>query len=210
MKTRKLFAGTARLLLSAALSLGLTTRPAYAGGGEVLPPTAQPSDYSLVDMAGALAYFSTSGNDLTYYPNTPFQVLYVNPQTGTNTFTVKAGTMFFVPVAFIDDSPPILGDFPTDASEVEDYVFSEEQLGAHDLAIVVDGQATSIGPEYVAGPVFALDLLDGGGAHYIQIGAFLSPLSKGKHTVTIRGTFDGAALGGFSDSFEISYTVIVQ
>ena len=50
-------------------------------------------------------------------------------------------------------------------------------------------------------PVFVAGLLDGGGSHFIQIGAFLSPLSKGTHTVTIRATLDGAALGGAVFSF---------
>ena len=189
---------------------GSTSQAQQPRGGRVLPPTATPAGYSLADMAEELAYFDTSGNNLLYYPNIPFQVLYVSP---TNTFTVTAGTMFFVPVAFTDDSPPILGDFPEDEDDVEEYVFSEEQLGAHDLEIVVDGRVTSIGPEYVAGPVFAPGLLDGGGSNFIQIGAFLTPLSKGTHTVTIRGIFDGdvvlAAFGG-PFSFEDTYTVIVK
>jgi len=62
---------------------------AAAGGGAVLPATARPSGYTLEDMAEELAYFSTSGNDLTYYPDTPFQILYTGP---TNTFSVPTGT----------------------------------------------------------------------------------------------------------------------
>jgi hypothetical protein len=187
----------------------LWARPALADDGPVLPATATPAGYSLADMAAEMAYFSTSGNNSSLYPDTPFQVLYVDSATGTNTFTVRTGTKFFVPLAFIDDSPPILGDFPTDPSEAADYVFSPMELGAHDLEIVVDGQATSLGPDYVAGPVFAPGLLDGGGSHFIQIGAFLTPLAKGTHTVTIQGVLDGDAIGGVF-AFQISYTVIVQ
>jgi hypothetical protein len=193
-------------ILALGLGLAVPTGPAYADGGQVLPATAKPAGYTLEDMAEELAYFSTSGNDLTYYPDTPFQVLYLSP---TNTFTVTTGTRFFVPVAYVDDSPPILGDFPDDADDIEEYVFSPAQLGAHDLQIVVDGKATTLGPDYAAG-AYAPGLLDGGGSHFIQIGAFLTPLSRGTHTVTIRGTLDGAALGGFVFSFEDSYQVIVR
>jgi hypothetical protein len=163
-------------------------------------------------MARLIAYFTTSGNNLSYYPQAPFQILYVNRPTGTNTFSVFPGTMFFLPVAYSDDSPPILGDFPTSASAVGNYFFSRAQLGGHDLAIIVDGKVTPIGPAYAAGPVLTPGLLDGGGSHFTQLGALLTPLPPGTHTVTIRGTFDGAAWapygGGFS--FEITYTVIVR
>jgi hypothetical protein len=191
-----------------------TALSAIPGGGVVLPPGAAPVGYTLTDMALALAYFDTSGNNLANYPSTPFQILYVeDSQTGTGCFKVAPGTMFFVPVASIDDSPPILGDFPVDASTAADYVFSPDELGGHDLKIEVDGQVTAIGPGYVAGPVFAPALLDGGGSHIIQIGAFLGPLSPGTHTVKIRGVFDGAALAGIFpggvDSFEATYTVNV-
>jgi hypothetical protein len=135
---------------------------AYAGGGNILPPKARPRGLSLENMAKALAYFYTSNNDPKYlqppyfYSPRRFQVLYADraDPTGANTFEVKAGTKFFVPVAFISDSPPILGDFPEDTSAAQDYVFSQAQLGGHDLQIEVDGKVTSLDPRYVAGPVF--------------------------------------------------------
>ena len=46
----------------------------------VLPASAKPLGYSLTDMTGLLALFTTSGNDPAYYPDTPFQILYVDPQ----------------------------------------------------------------------------------------------------------------------------------
>jgi hypothetical protein len=46
-------------------------------------------------------------------------------------------------------------------------------------------------------------------SHFIQLGAFLTPLSPGTHTVTIQGIFDGDALG-FVFSFSATYTVIVE
>jgi hypothetical protein len=197
--------GFAALILLA----GSTSLVSADGGGNVLPATSTPSGYSLEDMAQAMAYFSTSGNELDLYPDTPFQILYI---TNTNTFTVQTGTRFFVPVAFIDDSPPILGNFPTDEDEIPDYVFGGTQLGGHDLAIVVDGKVTTLGPAYAAG-VHAPGLLDGGGSNFIQIGAFLTALSPGTHTVTIQGTFGGEVildLFGAPFSFVNTYTVIVK
>ena len=53
------------------------------------------------------------------------------------------------------------------------------------------------------------------GVHFVyEIGAFLTPLSKGTHTVTYRGIFDGDLLapyfpGGVFE-FEDTYTVIVK
>jgi hypothetical protein len=37
-------------------------------------------------------------------------------------------------------------------------------------------------------------LLDGGGAHFIQPGAFLTPLSLGLHTITAKWQIDGAGV----------------
>jgi hypothetical protein len=179
-----------------------------AGGGKVLPATTTPAGYSLEDMAEEMAYFSTSGNDLCFYPDTPFQILYISD---TNTFCVKTGTRFFVPVFFVDDSPPILGDFPDDEDDIPAYVFGRDELGGHDFQIIVDGAATTLGPAYAAG-AHAPGLLDGGGSNFIQLGAFLTPLSRGTHTVTIQATFDGDAIlavFGEAQSFEATYTVIV-
>src|SRR4029077_19730698 len=110
-------------LAALALLLG-SAGQAAAGGGKVLPVTARPLGYSLADMAEELAFFDTSGNNLAFYPDTPFQILYAdfsNP-TGANTFTVKKDTMFFVPPFSIDDSPPVIGNFPRNAGhDAEEY-----------------------------------------------------------------------------------------
>ena len=177
-------------------------------------------------MANAIALFSTSGNNLQYYPDTPFQLLFedtstvvVTPAaggivvTGGNTFTVGSGTPFFVPVIFLDDSPPVIGTFPTSANKAAAYAFDKSQFGCTDVAIIVDGESASLGRDYVAGPVLTAPLLDGGGTHFISIGAFLTPLSVGTHTVRITGTFAGdafvAATGLSYETATFTYKVTV-
>jgi serine/threonine-protein kinase len=203
-----------------------TPVPAAQGDGQVLPATASQHGYSLTDMARATALFNTSGNNPADYPNTPFQILYVDPatesltpggggaiETGTNSFVVAPGTPFYVPLAFVDDSPPILGTFPTDPSATANYFFAPDQLGTSNLVLTVDGRATSIGAAYAAGPVQTPPLLDGGGTHIITVGAFLTPLSPGTHTVTISGLFAGVlyqqATGLSFLQFQLTYTVTV-
>jgi len=198
----------------------------WGGGGNVLPAAALSHGLSLTDMAGLTALFTTSGNDLSQYPQTPFQILFVDPKTetfslvqgglvltGTNQFTVAAGTPFYVPVAFVDDSPPILGTFPTNPSAVANYVFAQDQVGMTNLQIIVDGQVTPIGSAYAAGPVQTPPLLDGGGTHIITVGAFLTPLSPGTHTVAIAGEFSGVLFqqvtGLAFEQFSFTYTVTV-
>jgi hypothetical protein len=198
------------------------------GGGEVLAAAARPHGYTLTDMASETALFLTSGNDPSRYPNTPFQILYYDPATVTNTFTngglvtaatnqftVKPGTPFYVPLAYTDDSPPIVGGtFPTTPQAAADYVFSHDLNGLGNLQIVVDGHATALGAAYAAGPVQTPPLPDGGGSHYIAVGAFLTPLSPGVHTVTISGEYSGVAFqqatGLAFEQFAATYTVTVQ
>src|SRR6476659_5160909 len=122
--------------------LGLTATTALsaaAEGGAVLPPNAEPHGYSLTDMTRAVARFNDSGNDPAYYPDTPFQILYVNRPNHTGSFTVKPGTAFYVPVVNVNDSPPVLGVFPTTPAEARRYLTDPAQLGGHDFKIVVDG-----------------------------------------------------------------------
>ena len=94
-----------------------------------------PSGYTLAKMTAALAYFTTSGNDLKNYPSTPYQILYAS---ATNTFSVTAETSFFVPIANLDDSPTIIGDFPTDTQlnrepgVLNEYFFGHKECGGHD------------------------------------------------------------------------------
>jgi hypothetical protein len=76
---RRSFTFLARIVaLLLALGLGPTVAPAHEednDGGHVLPPGARPDGFSLEDMARLMGQFTTSGNDLKYYPKTPFQIL---------------------------------------------------------------------------------------------------------------------------------------
>jgi hypothetical protein len=186
------------------------TASAKAAPGVVLPPTATPKGWSIDDMASAVANFSISGNDLAFYPDTPFQILYRHPG---NAFTIRPGTYLYAKVIFIDDSAPVIGNWPADKDGVAEYFFGRTQLGAHDLEIEVDGNVYSLdNPGYVGGPVPTPNSPDGS-TFFLQSGAFISPLPKGTHTVTIRGTMDGDALvdlfgGPFTT--QITYTVAVE
>lgn len=196
-------------------TIGLLTAaaPALAGGGNVLPPTANPKGYSLEAAAAITAAFNTGPRTPETLPaGFPFQILYVGP--GGTTFEVRPGTMFYVPVVYSDDTDAALWPFPdvTDPEAVQDYYFSPEQLGAEFIEIVVDGQVASLGPEYAVGAV--TPGLPSGGDAYTVAAAFLTPLSKGTHTVTIRTRFSGEYLapylpGGVFE-FETTYLVIVR
>jgi hypothetical protein len=195
-------------------AVSVAAPPAMAEDGKVMPATAKPHGYSLSDLAGATAAFNVSSRDpANSPPDIPFQVLFTSADGNSNEFTVGHGTMFYVPLIYIDDSPPILGDFPddlNDRAELEAYVFGSDQIGVDLLQIVVDGETTDLGPEYAVG-VTTPPLPDGGGTHYIVAAAVLSPLAPGKHTVVIRNHISGAAVGGPPGfSFEATYTINVQ
>src|SRR6266436_215560 len=68
-------------------------------------------------------------------------------------FVVKSGTPLYVPLIGVDDSPPVLGTFPTTARAALDYFFKPDQLGGQNWVITVDGRSTAVGPEFLAGPV---------------------------------------------------------
>ncbi len=149
-------------------------------------------------MAELVAPFTISGNDIAAYPNTPFQILYTNGPaagapdgegflfSGTNVFTVDQGTIFYVPILNVDDTDPVLGVFPTTPTEARRYIRKENQMGAHDVRVVIDGRHTRLGLDYVAGPVPSTST-----NNIVTIGAFLAPLPPGTHTVTVTGGFFG-------------------
>jgi hypothetical protein len=80
--------------------------PAMAGGGgNVLPATARQRGYSLADLARATAAFNVGSRDPATLPPIPFQVLFTPLGGNSNKFAVSPGTMFYVPLLSIDDSP---------------------------------------------------------------------------------------------------------
>jgi hypothetical protein len=210
--------GIALILVIAVTMVASTSTPASAlGGGQVLPAGANAHSYSLVDAAEATAYFNTGPRTPDTLPeNFPFQILYISPDTN-NTFFVDTGTMLYVPVLYSDNSEPVIGTFPdvTDPAAVSAYYYDPQQLGTEFLRITVDGNITNLGPEYAVGT--ETPGLPTGGDDYTGVGAFLTPLSKGTHTVTIAGRLTGAFIQMYPDffpggvfEFEISYTVVVQ
>jgi hypothetical protein len=194
--------------------------------GVVFPANARPHGWSRERMARALALFSTSGNNPADYPVTPFQILSVDPGTaqtvqvdggiesfGSNTFAVRPDTDFFVPLFFIDDSPPVLGTWPSNHDAAVRYFFEPSLYGGRAFEVVVDGRSTQIGRAYLAGPVGTAPLLDGGGSHIVMLGAFLHPLTPGTHVVSVKGGVFGAELlPTYGVSFvdeSLTYTVTV-
>ena len=223
-------------MLALALTLAPTVLPAEAAdnvidqGGRVLPAAAHPHGYTLGRMASLLAFFNSTGNHLPFYPfpqfpdrSDPFQILYLD--SGLNpldfNFKIYEETMLFVPIFGIDDSPPIIGNFPpypAEPKKAADYFLSRQQLGAHGWLITVDGHTTFLGPEFFVGPVLTPPLADAppcqGGTHLLQFGVFLTPLKgRNPHTVRFQGVLDGVALlannSGQPFTEDITYNVQV-
>ena len=210
---RKWITGPIMLLVLLALLVVASSASAAGaakdtGGGNVLPPTAKPHGYSLTQAAATTAYFNVGPKTPDTLPkNFPFVILH---NGGDGTFTVKPGTMFYVPVVYVTDSPPILPGFPdvTDPQAVSDFYFSPSALGAEYIRIEVDGKVTSLEPRYAVGA--ETPELPDTGNKYTVAAAFLTPLAPGSHTVTISVRMTGNALGGGVFEFSLPYTVIVQ
>jgi hypothetical protein len=184
-------------------------------GGQLLPPPARPHGYSLADAAAATAYFNTGPRTPDTLPkNFPFQILYIPPDN-SNTFSVSTGTMLYVPVITSDNRDALYWPFPdvTDPAAVSAYYFDPAQLGAEFMRIVVDGQVRELGSAYAIGVEMPQPRPSEGVYNYTVVAAFLTPLSRGVHTVTIAARLSGAfilqAFGGPYE-FEISYTVTVE
>jgi hypothetical protein len=165
-----------------------------AGGGNVLPASANPKGYSLSEMAVATAVYNTGvtfGNPLTPPPpDVPFEVLVADA-------TVKPGTMLYLPIFYVDDTDSLYPGFPADVSDqagdaayLDSYIFA--LYGVTAFIVQVDGQTTILDDNYIVG-VKTAPLLDGtpAGTHYIISAAFLTPLAPGTHTVGIGGIIDG-------------------
>lgn len=95
----------------------------------VLPATARPHGYSPERMARLMAFLIPAAIILftTYIRH--FQILYSGGNQD-NTFVVYARTMFFIPLFYVDEIPPLIGDFPTEPSMATEYFRDPKQLGA--------------------------------------------------------------------------------
>jgi hypothetical protein len=167
--------------------------PSSGGGGEVLPASANPKGYSLVDIAAATAVYNTgvqAGSPQTPPPpDVPFAVL-------VGDATVKPGTFIYLPIFVADDSggapgfPANVKDQKADANYLLDLIFGDFQVTA--FIVQVDGRTTVLDADYVSGTTTP-PLLDGTppGRNYIVDAAFLTPLTPGKHVVGIGGVIDG-------------------
>ena len=207
---------SAKQLIGALLCSLMSASPLLAGGGNVLPPTAQPRGYSLVQAAAATAGFNTGNRIPENLPGSfPFRILYV-PPSGDTTFHIPAGTFLYIPVVYSDDVDAALWPYPdvNDAKAVSDYYFDPNQLGAEFIRVVVDGKVTELGPKYAVGAV--TPGLPTGGNNYTVVALFLTPLSPGTHTVAIPDRFTGGFIQMYPDFFpggvfssDLTYTVIV-
>jgi hypothetical protein len=169
--------------------------PALAGGGNVLPGAAKPKGYSLSDMAAATAVFNsgfTNGSPSTPPPPpVPFEILVADA-------TLRTGTMIYLPIFYWDDSGGAPPGFPANISNQQaDAAFLNSQAinlyGIEAFIVQVDGQTTVLDNSYICG-VTTPPLLDGTppGTHYIISAAFLTPLTPGRHVVSLGGIVNGA------------------
>lgn len=165
--------------------------PMLSGPGHLIPPERSVGGHSLEQAARLTAAYNVTLDPARLPQGLPYVILNATPG---RVFSAPAGTSFYVPVAYADDSPPIVGAFPASASATAAYFFGRDQLGAHDCYIEVDGLRYGLGPAYLSGPVTTDPLPDGGGTHYLTLAAFLAPLAPGDHSVSIGGTFDGDAV----------------
>jgi hypothetical protein len=176
-------------LFCVALNIRPKSSLAFTVGGEVLPASTTVNGYSLTDAATAIAPYQDTF-DPAYLPSTPFQLLTL----AASSYTVTNNTYFYLPLSSVNDSPPILGTFPSTPSEAQSYWFDSSQIGASGFKITVDGKETALGSEYLAGPVNTP--LPLGGQHSLVFAAFLSPLTEGQHTINFKNAFNGELIGG--------------
>jgi hypothetical protein len=188
-QTSCLIAKSFALTCCSALSL-IAAAPARSItlGGDILPSNTVLNGFSLTNAAAAIAPWQDTF-DPARLPSTPFQLL----TAAQTNYTVTSDTYFYVPIASVNDSPPILGTFPTNASQAESYWFDTRKLGVT-ASITVDGQKSFLDASYLAGPVNVP--LPNGGSNSVIFATFLAPFAPGTHTVSVQSTFAGALLDG--------------
>jgi hypothetical protein len=183
--------------LAAADTMPGDLNPTLGTVTQVMPSTAKPFGYSLTDMARLTAAFNES--DRTGPPpESPFQILY-DDGSGNITFNVVLGTYLYVPIAYSDDSPPPLGDFPKNVEsrpQLRKYWYSQSEIGTVATDITIDGIHVELTPQYTVGIAFDKPL-PSGGMNYITPAAFIWPLPHGTHKVVTHFKATGAALSDF-------------
>jgi hypothetical protein len=125
--------------------------------------------------------------------------------------TVSKDAFIYVPVFVADNSGP--GPFPGFPTNINNQQADAQYLlnlvfglyGLTDFIIQVDGKTTVLGADDIVG-VKTPPLLDGTppGNDYIVSAAFLTPLSRGNHTIGIGGIIAGEPV------VFVSYTVTVK
>jgi hypothetical protein len=187
--------------------VGGSPATAAINDGRVLPASSLNNGWTLERAISATSAWNSSPTRGTP-PPTPFQILYVTgggtaSQVGNGTvvrnsksFTVPAGKSFFVPVAFVDDTPAILGTFPTTHTQALSYWYGKGGLGTQYATIAVDGRQMPLSHDYLVGPMKAR-LSDNPpgqpvGSHLVEEAAFLSALPKGHHVIDVSFTWSGA------------------
>jgi len=184
----------------AALGVFTGVASALAGGGNVLPATANPKGYSLSDIAVATADYNTDPSSTP--PNVPFEIL-------VGDTTVTPGTTIYLPIFFANDSPPVDPAFPTDiGDQAADAEYLLDTAGVEAFIVDVDGETTILNEDYIRGVTTAPML--GGGTHYIVSAAFLTPLTPGEHTVGIGGVLDVGPDDDDEPVVFVSYNVTVR
>ena len=135
-RPRAPFAGAAGLLVALAIA---SAGPAWSASSRVRPATAKAHGVSLTEMAEAVAPFTMSDNNPAAYPDTPFQVLYIDGvddwqmvdggvvATANDSFTVAPGTTLYVPLFNLTDVQPFLEPFPSTPAEASSYFFDLAQ-----------------------------------------------------------------------------------
>lgn len=187
----------------------------------VLSAQAKPMGTSLTDAASITAAFNTTDHSGDP-PDLPLQMLYPCG-SGPHHFEVQQGTYFYVPVLYVDDSPPVIGHFPDISirAGLQNYVYSQNQVGVVFAMIEVDGWHYLLTKNYLVG-VDVPPLPDGGGTRYATVAAFLKPLTVGTHTIEVEALATGRDLipwCGIVSEFlickdaiesKVSYTVTVK
>jgi hypothetical protein len=205
------------------------------GGGAVLPPSAEPLGYSRADMTRLLAQFTSFGNDPQYYPDTPFQVLYVDPSRFEPPLVV---TRSFQPcprpdspacgLLFTQSEPPsntfvvapgtlffVPVDNANDSLPIAG-TFPTTERGAKRYVFEprqLGGKDFSIsvdGDRVRLGPAYVAGPVEtpplpDDGSHMITIGAFLGPLPPGVHTVRITGGYYGRAI---RETYDVAFIAL--